>query len=42
MVTGAESVVGLSTHTPEQIAAALNQPISYLAIGPTFDTATSV
>lgn len=39
---GADAVVGRSTHTPEQIARALDEPISYLAIGPVFDTATKV
>jgi thiamine-phosphate pyrophosphorylase len=34
------TIVGLSTHTPAQIEAALEQPISYLAIGPVFGTAT--
>jgi thiamine-phosphate pyrophosphorylase len=37
---GPEAIIGLSTHTPEQIADALAQPISYLAIGPVFGTAT--
>lgn len=37
---GPTAVIGLSTHTPEQVAAALRQPISYLAIGPVFGTAT--
>lgn len=37
---GPAAVIGLSTHTPEQIASALQQPISYLAIGPVFGTAT--
>jgi len=37
---GPDAVIGLSTHTPEQIDAALRQPISYLAIGPVFGTAT--
>ena len=39
-VLGEGAIVGLSTHTPEQIEAALAQPISYLAIGPVFSTAT--
>ena len=34
------AIVGLSTHTPEQIESALGQPISYLAIGPVFGTST--
>jgi thiamine-phosphate pyrophosphorylase len=37
---GPDAVIGLSTHTPEQIADAVQQPISYLAIGPVFGTAT--
>jgi thiamine-phosphate pyrophosphorylase len=39
-ITGPAPMVGLSTHTPEQIAAALAEPISYFAIGPVFDTGT--
>jgi thiamine-phosphate pyrophosphorylase len=31
-------LVGLSTHNDAQIAAAVSQPISYLAIGPVFGT----
>jgi thiamine-phosphate pyrophosphorylase len=37
---GPDAVIGLSTHTTEQIDAALAQPISYLAIGPVFGTTT--
>lgn len=39
-ITGDAAVVGLSTHTQEQIAAAVGLPISYFAIGPVFATAT--
>jgi thiamine-phosphate pyrophosphorylase len=39
-VLGRDAVIGLSTHTPAQVDAALRQPISYLAIGPVFGTAT--
>jgi len=39
-VAGADTVVGLSTHTPEQIQAALRTPIDYLAIGPLYSTST--
>jgi thiamine-phosphate pyrophosphorylase len=39
-IVGDAAIVGLSTHTPEQIDAALTQPISYLAIGPVFGTTT--
>jgi thiamine-phosphate diphosphorylase len=39
-IVGDAAVVGLSTHTAEEVAAALREPISYLAIGPVFGTAT--
>jgi len=39
-LVGAERIVGVSTHTREQIQAAVKAPISYLAVGPMFDTAT--
>jgi thiamine-phosphate pyrophosphorylase len=39
-LVGEEALVGLSTHTVEQIEAAARLPISYLAVGPVFDTAT--
>ena len=35
---GPEGIIGLSTHTREQIDAALYEPISYLAVGPVFGT----
>lgn len=41
-VAGDDIVVGLSTHTVEQIDAALELPIDYLAIGPIFRTGTKV
>jgi len=37
---GPAAVVGLSAHTDEQIAAAAREPISYIAVGPIFATAT--
>jgi thiamine-phosphate pyrophosphorylase len=37
---GVEAIVGLSTHTPEQLEAALDAPVSYIAIGPVFGTET--
>jgi len=37
---GAQSIVGLSTHTVEQIEDARREPISYVAVGPIFGTAT--
>ena len=39
-VAGADTIVGLSTHTPEQIQAALLAPVDYLAIGPLYSTST--
>jgi thiamine-phosphate pyrophosphorylase len=39
-VLGPDAIVGLSTHTPDQIDEALRQPISYLAVGPVFGTRT--
>ena len=39
-VTGPQLLVGLSTHSSGQVAGALEQPISYLAIGPVFATTT--
>ena len=37
---GPAAVVGFSTHSIEQIDAALAEPISYLAVGPVFGTST--
>jgi thiamine-phosphate pyrophosphorylase len=42
MILGDSSLVGRSTHTLEQVHTALSEPISYLAIGPVFSTATKV
>lgn len=39
-VIGVEPILGLSTHTQDQWERAVNEPISYLAIGPVFDTGT--
>jgi thiamine-phosphate pyrophosphorylase len=41
-VVGADAIVGLSTHTLEQVEAALQRPVTYVAIGPVFGTATKV
>lgn len=41
-LVGPEGLVGLSTHTPEQIAAACAMPIDYLAVGPVFGTRTKL
>jgi thiamine-phosphate pyrophosphorylase len=37
---GGDAVIGLSTHTPAQVEAALREPITYLAVGPVFATRT--
>lgn len=39
-ITGPAALVGLSTHTREQVENALSAPISYFAIGPVFATGT--
>ncbi|MEX1357443.1 MAG: thiamine phosphate synthase, partial [Gaiellaceae bacterium] len=39
-VVGPERIVGLSTHSQEQLAAAMGQPIDYVAVGPVFATPT--
>jgi thiamine-phosphate pyrophosphorylase len=39
-ILGSTAVVGLSTHTFEQLDAAVEQPVTYVAIGPVFTTAT--
>ena len=36
------AIVGLSTHTAEQLEAALHLPVSYIAMGPVFGTVTKV
>ena len=37
---GPNAVIGYSTHTPTQIEAAVDEPVTYIAIGPVFGTAT--
>jgi thiamine-phosphate pyrophosphorylase len=37
---GPEGIIGFSTHTREQVDAALYEPIDYLAVGPIFATAS--
>jgi thiamine-phosphate pyrophosphorylase len=39
-VVGTDAVVGISTHTEAQIDAAIAEPVSYIAVGPVFGTAT--
>ena len=40
LVIGDDAILGLSTHNRDQWEAALPEPISYMAIGPVFGTAT--
>jgi thiamine-phosphate pyrophosphorylase len=37
---GAQRIVGLSTHTPEQVDAARRHPVDYIAVGPVHETPT--
>lgn len=39
-IVGDAAIVGLSTHTPQQVGAACREPISYLAVGPVFGSRT--
>jgi len=39
-IVGDEAIVGLSTHSTDQMKRAAGEPVDYLAIGPVFDTAT--
>ncbi len=39
-VVGARAVVGLSTHTVDQLADAAARPVTYVAVGPVWATAT--
>ena len=37
---GSTALIGVSTHDAQQVDAAVRQPVSYLAIGPVYDTRT--
>ena len=39
-VLGPDAIVGLSTHSEEQIAAAGEQPVDYISVGPIWETPT--
>lgn len=39
-VIGASAILGLSTHSKEQWDTAVDEPVSYIAIGPAFGTGT--
>jgi thiamine-phosphate pyrophosphorylase len=40
VAVGPEAIVGLSTHSEEQIAAPAEQPIDYISVGPIWETPT--
>jgi len=40
VLLGDDAVIGLSTHTPAQIASACQLPVDYVAVGPVFGTNT--
>jgi thiamine-phosphate pyrophosphorylase len=37
---GPDAIVGLSTHSEEQLAAATDQPVDYVSVGPIWETPT--
>ena len=39
-ILGADALIGLSTHTPEQIDAAAVEPVDYISVGPIWPTPT--
>jgi thiamine-phosphate pyrophosphorylase len=39
-IVGADRIVGLSTHDPDQLAAALDEPVDYVSAGPVVPTPT--
>jgi thiamine-phosphate diphosphorylase len=39
-VLGPEAIVGLSTHSEEQLAASAEQPLDYVSVGPIWETPT--
>lgn len=39
-VLGTEAIIGLSTHSVEQLAASAGQPVDYVSVGPVWETPT--
>jgi thiamine-phosphate pyrophosphorylase len=39
-ILGPDAIIGLSTHTPEQIEAAHAEPVDYISVGPIWETPT--
>jgi thiamine-phosphate pyrophosphorylase len=39
-IMGPDAIIGLSTHSPEQIEAAASEPVDYISVGPIWETPT--
>jgi thiamine-phosphate pyrophosphorylase len=39
-IMGPNAIIGLSTHSPEQIEAAASKPVDYISVGPIWETPT--
>jgi thiamine-phosphate pyrophosphorylase len=39
-IMGADAIIGLSTHSREQIETAANEPVDYISVGPVWETPT--
>ena len=39
-ILGGAAIIGMSTHSPEQVRAAANMAVNYIAVGPVFGTST--
>jgi thiamine-phosphate pyrophosphorylase len=39
-IVGADAIIGLSTHSREQVEAAAEQPVDYISVGPIWETPT--
>jgi thiamine-phosphate pyrophosphorylase len=40
VILGPDAILGFSTHSLDQVRAALEEPVTYIAVGPVFGTAT--
>jgi thiamine-phosphate pyrophosphorylase len=39
-IMGPDAIIGLSTHSPEQVQAAAGKPVDYISVGPIWETPT--
>ena len=39
-ILGGSAIIGISTHSPDQVRAASRLPVDYIAVGPVFGTST--